>query len=123
LKDGGQRSDWQRSPTKSKKEKAAPDEAALEFQMLAEWRSAGSAFGAGPAGSIDSAADVVEDFLSPELGDAFHFVFDAHELVVLGDAVGAGHGAGFDLAVSMATVKSAMKVSSVSPERWETTAV
>jgi len=45
--------------------------------------------------------------------------FDAEELIVLGDAVGAAGRAGFDLAGGGATARSAMKVSSVSPERWE----
>jgi len=41
---------------------------------------------------------VIERLHAWVFGDAFHGVFDAHQLVVLGDAVGARHGAGFNLA-------------------------
>ena len=48
---------------------------------------------------------------------------DPEQLVVLGDAVGAAERAGLDLAALVATAMSAMVASSVSPERWEMTAV
>jgi hypothetical protein len=53
-------------------------------------------------------------------GRAPEFLFDAQQLVVLGDAVGAAGRAGLDLAAPVATARSAMKASSVSPERCDT---
>ena len=48
--------------------------------------------------------------------------FDAQQAVVLGHALASGDGAGLDLAGAIATARSAMVVSSVSPDRCETTA-
>ena len=47
------------------------------------------------------------------------FFLDAKKLIVFGDAVGTAGGAGLDLPGGGGHSKSAMKVSSVSPERWE----
>jgi hypothetical protein len=49
------------------------------------------------------------------------FLLDFQEPVVLDDAFRTADGAGLDLPSPVATAKSAMKVSSVSPERWERT--
>ena len=50
-------------------------------------------------------------------------LFDAEQLVVLRDAVGAARRAGLDLARAVPTARSAIVVSSVSPERCEMTLV
>ena len=39
----------------------------------------------------------IKGFASCVFGDAFKLILYAHQLVVLGDPVGAAHGAGFDL--------------------------
>ena len=55
---------------------------------------------------------------APDRGAAQLFL-DAEQAVVLGDALRAGQRAGLDLTGATATARSAMKVSSVSPERCE----
>ena len=67
---------------------------------------------------------VVVEALQAEIHCAgAEFLFDAQQLVVLGDAVGAAHDPVLIWPTPVATARSAMKVSSVSPERCEMTEV
>ena len=50
-------------------------------------------------------------------------LFDAEQLIVFADAVRTAGGASLDLAGVQATARSAIKVSSVSPDRWDMTQV
>ena len=68
--------------------------------------------------------DAEECVLAGILRHVKQLVLDAQELVVLRHAVGAARRAGLDLTgVDGRRTISAIVVSSVSPERWETTAV
>ena len=53
---------------------------------------------------------------------AAEFVFNLQQAVVFSNAFTAVRSAGFDLCRIQGTARSAMDVSSVSPERWETIA-
>ncbi len=68
-----------------------------------------------------ASAVVVDAFEAEEAGARAKFFFNAEQLVVLGDAVGARAEPVLICPAPVATAKSAMKVSSVSPERWEMT--
>ena len=67
--------------------------------------------------------NVVEAVHALVFSDWAQFVFDPDQLVVLRDTVSTAHRTGLDLPAFSPTAISAIVVSSVSPERWETTQV
>ena len=68
-------------------------------------------------------SEIIEYSPPVEPGRRAEFLLDPEQLVVLRDAVGARGGAGLDLSGGGPTARSAIVVSSVSPDRWDTTAV